>query len=142
VSEDDEGQITRRFVHRALLEHFVAEHIAALDSGDAARLRWSFIRSDSASAKPGKCLLDGILCGADVPEHRERQVKQVGTVGPPRRDCETLGQEANRRRAAGRLTARHILLLLSLLTLSCWSAPRSVSGVQLRCGLVVDRFAS
>jgi hypothetical protein len=37
VTENDEGEITRRFVHRTFLEHFVAEHIATLDTEEAAR---------------------------------------------------------------------------------------------------------
>jgi hypothetical protein len=36
TAEDDEGNITRRFVHRTFLEHFVAEHIATLDTITAA----------------------------------------------------------------------------------------------------------
>jgi hypothetical protein len=35
VIEDDEGQVTRRFVHRTLLEHFVAEYLATLDADQA-----------------------------------------------------------------------------------------------------------
>jgi hypothetical protein len=38
VTEDEEGEITRRFVHRTFLEHFVAEHIATLDANQAANL--------------------------------------------------------------------------------------------------------
>jgi NACHT domain len=38
VTENDEGEITRRFVHRTVLEHFVAEHIATLDPDEAARI--------------------------------------------------------------------------------------------------------
>jgi hypothetical protein len=38
VTKDEEGEITRRFVHRTFLEHFVAEHIAALDANEAAHL--------------------------------------------------------------------------------------------------------
>jgi hypothetical protein len=38
LAEDEEGEITRRFVHRTFLEHFVAEHIAALDTSEAASL--------------------------------------------------------------------------------------------------------
>jgi hypothetical protein len=37
VTEDDEGEITRRFVHRTFLEHFVAEHIASRDTDEAAQ---------------------------------------------------------------------------------------------------------
>jgi NACHT domain len=38
VMVDDEGRITRRFVHRTVLEHFVAEHIATLEADEAARI--------------------------------------------------------------------------------------------------------
>ena len=38
VTEDDEGVSTRRFIHRTVLEHFVAEHIASLDPDQAARI--------------------------------------------------------------------------------------------------------
>ena len=38
VMEDDEGRITRRFVHRTVLEHFVAEHITTLEADEAARI--------------------------------------------------------------------------------------------------------
>lgn len=34
--EDPDGRIVRRFIHRTILEHFVAEHIASLDSQSAA----------------------------------------------------------------------------------------------------------
>jgi hypothetical protein len=36
--EDDEGRITRRFVHRTVLEHLVAEHITTLEADEAARI--------------------------------------------------------------------------------------------------------
>lgn len=36
IAEDYEGTITRRFVHRTFLEHFVAEHIATLETRAAA----------------------------------------------------------------------------------------------------------
>ena len=35
VTVDDEMRVTRRFVHRTVLEHFVAEHIAAVDVDEA-----------------------------------------------------------------------------------------------------------
>jgi hypothetical protein len=35
VTVDDEGRVTRRFVPRTLLEHFVAEYIATLDADEA-----------------------------------------------------------------------------------------------------------
>ncbi|WP_206064729.1 NACHT domain-containing protein [Kocuria sediminis] len=38
TAADGEGNITRRFVHRTFLEHFVAEHIATLDASEAAGL--------------------------------------------------------------------------------------------------------
>src|SRR5665647_2732050 len=38
VMVDDEGRITRRFVHRTVLEHFVAEHISTLEADEAARI--------------------------------------------------------------------------------------------------------
>jgi hypothetical protein len=38
VTQDEEGEITRRFVHRTFLEHFVGEHIATLDANEAAHL--------------------------------------------------------------------------------------------------------
>ncbi|MDP9696773.1 UNVERIFIED_ORG: hypothetical protein J2X79_004356 [Arthrobacter globiformis] len=38
MAVDDEGNITRRFVHRTFLEHFVAEHIATLEASEAADL--------------------------------------------------------------------------------------------------------
>ncbi|MET0994831.1 MAG: NACHT domain-containing protein [Mycobacterium sp.] len=38
LAEDDEGNLTRRFVHRTFLEHFVAEHIATMETNAAAEL--------------------------------------------------------------------------------------------------------
>jgi len=35
VRIDEEGRVTRRFVHRTVLEHFVAEYVAALDADQA-----------------------------------------------------------------------------------------------------------
>jgi hypothetical protein len=38
VFENDEGQITRRFVHRTILEHMLARYVASLEAEDAARI--------------------------------------------------------------------------------------------------------
>lgn len=38
VGADDEGGVTRRFVHRTILEHFVAEYLATLGADEAANI--------------------------------------------------------------------------------------------------------
>jgi len=69
VAVDGEGRVTRRFVHRTVLEHFVAEHVATLSTDEAVKALlphlwfdpdWEFAAPAAIAAhnqrRPGKLL--------------------------------------------------------------------------------------
>lgn len=70
VDVDEEGLVARRFVHRTLLEHFVAEHIAGLNATDAANALlphlwfdpdWETSAAAAIAAHPDRVELLGLL---------------------------------------------------------------------------------
>lgn len=87
IAEDDEGNITRRFVHRTFLEHFVAEHIATLDTRTAADLLLPHLWFDpdweiaapaaivSHNQQQKGALLENLL--SRVPRHATDPARQV-----------------------------------------------------------------
>ena len=85
VMDDDEGQLTRRFVHRTILEHLVAEHIATLEADEAADILlphlwfdqdWRVVAPDAIAAHNRR--QKGALL--------EHLLPLLGAVGQPAKD--------------------------------------------------------